>query len=564
MKQPRRGWRVVLGIVLAGATAGCGAAGQATGPAAPTAPPRSGSEPLAAGPAPAARPAGGPATDPWAVPEAPRDDAPVAAPPAAFPVDDWTRATKVTGLAAVPKECAAFASRAPARPTPPDLVTALAESDAAKRDALLAGRDEKEAPGLVRALRAELAPVECADAIVDPVLKGPSASAALSAKHGHVLVGLSLAAKLARTAHAPPTLPGNSDKETVKKFVLGPLRAWVLEQATAIETLGSGATRLAGYGRGIAAIEAGHADLRLVDQLRSAPTPKSWDAEIRGVYEAALDEALEPRKTRGRDAVLVGLADMADTGVLRDARVTRARALLAKLYGGSRVDALDRLLLPETPLPMPTTPLGRAAAAVPVFWIDTLGGPFDAVASGDDPAWSAVLGRGVPRGTRAKLRASLGDAKPEVASAYARARLDLGRVSYRRIDFVEAAHAAKRAGAQQGDRLVLALAITLASGPNGARALMTSPQASTAGLAETAALDALVAEGGTSAGFAAYDSAFLRAMAAVDAKDAPARLLDVSKRYQKAASLLPPPLAKVAQAHAADAEAAAKIAGGGK
>jgi hypothetical protein len=564
-------------IVMAALAPGCGAAGVPPGgPATPAG--VAGAAPANATSEPTGRPseaAGSrPAADPFAIPDGVRDDAPIVPPPPAYPIEAWKRASAAVGIAALPKACAAFASRAPAKPAPADLVSALAEPDAARRDALLVAREGAEAPGLVRALRAELAPTECADAIVDPFLKTASANA-LATPHAHAVVGLSLAAKLARTALAPPTLsPGAGDKQSVKKFVTGPLRTWVVQQATAIEMLGAGAAGLVGYGRGIAAIEAGHADLRLVDQLRSAPVPKTWDAELRSVYEVALDEALEPRKQRGRDAVLVGLSDLSDAGVTKDVRVARARALLSKLYAGRLVDALDALLLPTRRSLDATGPLARAASALPVFWVDTLGGAFDALDPAKDMnAWAAVLAtRGLPRGTRAAMR-PFRDLQPELLRDYAQARLELARVSFRRVDAVEAAHAWKqvlRATKMSGDpdRLALAVALAIASGPDGTRELMTSP-AKLVGYRETVALDAVAAAPGHDAqvpGLAAFDAAHFRALAArsLPAAEASAAWMDVAARFRNASSLLDGPAAATARERAADAEEAAKLVLGGK
>ena len=114
-----------------------------------------------------------------------------------------------------------------------------------------------------------------------------------------------------------------------------------MSQASAIDALSAPASELTGLARGIVAIQAGLADLRLVDRIRSSPTPSTWDSELKAVYEAGLDEALEPRKTRGRDAALVGLLDFAAAGIMHDERVELARRLLSKLYGGRRIDALD-------------------------------------------------------------------------------------------------------------------------------------------------------------------------------------------------------------------------------
>jgi hypothetical protein len=492
--------------------------------------------------------------DPFALPEGPRDDAPIAPEASPLPLDAWRRSATVKGVAPRPAPCAAYEKRAPAKPAPKDLATALASPDPAKRDAMLAAHDKEGPPGFVRTLRADLAPVECADALVDPDLTTRKTT---SGPYGHVAVGLSLAAKLARTAGKPPAMTNTADKERVKAFIKGPLQTWMVEQATAIEQLSASAAGLSGYGRAIAAIEAGHADLRLVDRMRSAPVPSSWDAELKAVYEAALDEALEPRKARGRDAALAGLLAMADAGVLGDARVARARAMLAKLYGGRRIDALDALLLPAPPKPEPASPGEHALAAVPTFWFDVGAG---AVAP-DVPQQGtpAAFAMGVPRAMRAEMRSSPEAASPELRSAYARARLDLGRLYWRRVDFVEAAHAAKQ-GTSTNDRLVLAVALALATGPNGPQAMMTAPSPSALGIDRTGALDALAGEGGPLAGMAAYDAAHLRSLGAPDEPSAAAsHLRDVATRFRTASELLTDPAQKkLAAGRAAEADAAAK------
>src|SRR5205085_11879151 len=165
-----------------------------------------------------------------------------------------------------------------------DLSAALAENDPGKRDAALVAVGATK-PDVIPALRADLAPIECADAITD---KKIPQTGTVSGPHSHALVGLSLASKLARTALTPPTMEDTKDKEKVKAFIKGPLAKWVVEQANAIEALSAAAAGLQGYGRGVAAVEAGVADLRLVDKIRSAPTPKAWDKELKAVYEASL------------------------------------------------------------------------------------------------------------------------------------------------------------------------------------------------------------------------------------------------------------------------------------
>jgi hypothetical protein len=526
----------VLGLLLL-MVAGCGGADGAP-PVSPLGPPRSAPSGSAVAGAPAPSGPTAPA-DPFGLPAGPRDDD-TAEPGtlAALDLEPWRRATKAKGVAPSPASCAAYASRAPSTESS-DVVGAFAEKDPAKRDARLVAlaKDPKTNVMLNRALRADLAPVECADAIVDPLLNAPLASAA-TAVPGNVrlLVGFSLAGKLARTASAPPAMGAIRDKEKVKAFVSGPLKAWLLEQSTAIELLSSGAAGLSGYARGVAAIEAGIAELRLVDRMRSAPVPATWDPELKSIYEAALDEALEPRKKRGRDATLVGMSDFARIGIIRDPRLDRARVLLTKLYGGRRIDALDALLVPAAVVPPPSTPQEAAIASIPTYWLES-----GDIAHAEDPRF---LANGVTRGLREHVK-KLPSAADELRTPYARARFEMGRVYWRRVDFVEAAHAAARSPKPE-DRLILALALALAHGPNGAAEMMRAPTPAALDLRHTEALDALVSEGGPLAGMAAYDAAHLRALSPPEGADAAPYLRDVALRFRKAETLLGDPAQKKA------------------
>lgn len=393
----------------------------------------------------------------WALPEGPRDVPATPTAPAVprYKIDGWKAATKAKGVPAAPATCGELGRKVKDAKEDTDLVT------------IAAG-----------------APPECTDVVVDPAL---GRHGDVTTETGHQLVALSLAGKLARTAAVAPAMKDASDKEKVKKFIQGPLRSWMVEQATAIDTLSSAGTALSPAGRAIVAVEAGMADLRLVDRIRSAPTPSTWDKELRAVYEAALDEALEPRKKRGRDAALVGLSDYASAQAASEPRVERARALLSKLYGGRRIDALDALAVP-----------------------------------GASP------------------------------------RFELGRKYWRRVDFVEAAYAASEKKDDDG-RLVLATALALAKGPDGAKDMMLAPAPGALGLDHTEALDALAAEGGKNAGLAAFNAAYLRSLCVPEGPKASAYLSDVAARAKKAESTLQDPeLRKKAAALAADSEAAAK------
>lgn len=492
--------------------------------------PRPGSAPAGSTATPAPQPAK--PADPFAVPESPRDEPTEPASSAPVSLDAWQKAKKAKGVGPSPSSCLAHAKKV------------------------------EKGSAVERAQRADLSPVECGDAIVDPLLETLDAAAGASKDapdNVRLAIGFSLAGKLARTALAPPSMGeavSRNDKEKVKAFITGPLKTWAVAQSAAIELLSSGAAGLTGYARGIAAIEAGIAELRLVDKIRSAPVPASWDAELKAIYEAALDEALEPRKKRGRDAALVGLSDLAKAGILRDPRIDRARVLLTKLYGGRRVDALDGLLLPApAPVLAAQTPEEKTIATTPTFWLDARD-----FAVGKDPR---VLSRGVTAPVRDHFRQAAADSADEARSPYARARLDMGRVYWRRVDFVEAAHAAA-ASTKPEDRLVLAVSLALAHGPNGAAEMMRAATPSALDLKHTEALDALAAPsgiGGALAGMAAYDAAHLRALSPPDGDDAAPYWADVSARFRKAETLLGDPAhKKSAAARAAEIDAIAKAA----
>ncbi len=509
---------IAVTIAAGGAAAGCGG-GAVPQPVAPA----------AESPRPAPGPGGsekpGAPADPFALPPRPAEAELFALADAdAKPVDVTVlqKAAKTKGIAPRPKACAAYETRAASKAGGDP----LASAEPGERDARLVAL-EGQHPAAIPALRADLAPLECADAITD---KKIPATGSVTGKHASVLVGLSLASKLSRTALAPPTMEDSNDKEKVKAFIKGPLAKWVVEQASAIEALSAAAAGLRGYGRGIAAVAAGVADLRLVDRIRSAPTPKGWDRELKAVYEAALDEALEPRKNRGRDAALVGLSELAQVGVLRDERVKSARALLAKLYGGRRIDALDALLLPEWKAP---------ASPVPAYW----------------EVAAPELG----------LHAEGVRLRPKCAGAacvdVARGRFEMGRTYWRRADFVEAAYAAKEAGADPHARLLLALSVTLAKGPNGAKEMMAAASPAALGLDHVEALDAVAAEGGPTAGMAAFDAAHLRALSVPEGDAAPAYLREVASRFKKSAPLLADSNdKKLAEQRADDADSAALAA----
>ena len=285
-------------------------------------------------------------------------------------------------------------------------------------------------PGLVRALRADLGPPECADAIAGPLLEERAGTLARDVRE--LLVGLVLSARLHRLVRQAPSLEPPLTRERFNRFFKEQLVSWIASQAKAIQDTAMQGARLGGYGKVLAAVEAGMADMRFVEVAREVPLPADMaqDAEVRDVYYATLDEALEPRKTRGRDAALVALGHYAALGVLGDARVDSARTLLSRLYGGRRIDALDGLLLPPLPPLEPQTPEARLARRLPTFYMGYLLSDLDPTLP---EVLRALLDRGLPAPLLARLSAS--PLSTDGARLLARAYVQLGTRYWRSEDF---------------------------------------------------------------------------------------------------------------------------------
>lgn len=468
------------------------------------------------------------------------------------------------GLAPAPKTCGDFvkrkAEKAPACADAPAALTALdvalSTEDAAKRDAMLAGLEACPGlpVGLVRTIRAELAPHECADAIAEPMLKAPPTNIKKPAYFA--LLGQALAARLARTATNPPAMAPPFERKRVEEFLKGPMRTWMLDQARLIEEIGKVGAELPFYARGVVAVESGMADMRVVEVVRGAPVPKEIgdDEELRNIYYGSLDQQLDPRKDRGRDAALVGLRDFAVAGVIKSSRIDKARALLSKLYGGRRVDALDGLLLPPLPAASPSTMEERLAARLPTFAAGFLLDPKAATKPG---TLRMLLERGVPPQQRQALQDPA--LAPDVRALHARAHMELGRLYWRASDFDRViALTSKGEGQRSPDvSLLLATAIALSDGPEDAAEMMRKAPLQNIGIGRVAALDATAKQGGPNAGMATYNAATILQIAAPQGAPA-AYWKDVADRFQKAASLLPDGAARAsANEHAKAAQAVA-------
>ncbi len=519
---------------------------------------------------------GGPSGDPFAVTGLVREEALplLKGPQPTFA--DVKLAASPKGVPAAPASCNAFVKRAPKQKAAcADKSAALAALDAAlaadgadARDEALSGVEAcADLPsGLVRSLRVELAPAACGDVLVTSFFDKKPASVPGAVQHA--LVGQALAARLHRAVQAPPKPSPPFTKQRVADFVKGPMWKWFTEQAVAVQELAKAGSDLGSYGRGVVAIAAGTADLRMVEAVRDVPIPDEFkkDPELANAYYASLDEQLEPRKSRGRDGALAGMREMAVSGVIRSERVDTARGLLAKLYGGRRVDSLDALLVLPPPAPSATNVNERLARDLPTFYAGLL---LPAEAASDPGVLKSLVHVGVPLPHRAALKESEATLSNEARALYARARLTMGIRYWRAVDFDAAASLLSKIPKDKltkEDRLNLALAIALRRGPEDVAALMLKNEGFSPEFADVRALDVVAQEDGASplGGMAAFDAGVLRTIAAP--RDAEPKYWEgLADRFAKASSLLTDPKAKKeaderSKAAAAAAKAIAKSA----
>ncbi|MFO0762402.1 MAG: hypothetical protein U0359_38540 [Byssovorax sp.] len=502
-----------------------------------------------AGPAPAALPSAGP--EAFQIDGALREEwMPLLKAPAIDPAKAKL-ASPPPGLAPAPAACDAYVSRkGGAKPSCADapsalsaLAAALDQTDPAARDTALLDLESCAGlmPGVARALRAELAPVECGEGIVTPALASPPAT--MSGLVYHALLGQAIASRLARAATGAPTLAPPHTRARVVEFTNGPMKTWFTEQALVIQEVSQAAVELPYYAKGITAVEAGMAEMRLVETVRDAPLPEEMEknADLRNEYYGALDQGLDPRKDRGRDAALVGLRELAMVGVIHDSRVDKARALLSHVYGGRRIDALDALLLPPLPKATWSSVEERLAAKLPTFYAGLL---LDEQAATHAGTMRALLERGVPLPQRSALRtATFG---PEVRSLLARARVELGRLYFRGVDFDQAAALTsnwpKDKERPEDANVVLALAIALRGGPEDAADMMRKAPLALTSMGKVEALDYLTQKAPPSpfAGQCAFDAAVIKQITAPQGAGK-AYWAELASRYARAASLLTDP-----------------------
>ncbi len=440
------------------------------------------------------------------------------------------------GVPAPGESCQAYGAppsascgNAPARES---LAAALAQADPLKRDGALSCLESAPefAAGLVRALRAELAPVECADVLGVPLLEPRKPG--LDRRVEDVLIALTAAGRLSRLVRKAPELSAPFDKAHFGEFFQSTLKPWIVTQAAAIHDLSAVGPSLTPYAKGVVAIEAGLADMRFVSVVRQVALPKEMndDAEIRESYYAALDEALEPRKARGRDAALVGLRELAKEGVLVDPRVERARALLSEIYSGRRIDALDKLLLPALGPVSDASTDQKLAARLPTFYAGfVLEG-----AVPDAPLLRALLDRGLPPVLAQRLNPEqLDDAARDLL---VRALIDRGRRYLRGEDFATSVRLSSVGKMSPERALYHALGSTLQNGPRDASDVLLHGPLLPSATGQVGELDQLATQRSDIAPLAAFDAAYLLSL--VPPQNDPKFWDDLAKRFDRAARAL--------------------------
>ncbi len=459
-----------------------------------------------------------------------------------------------------PKESCRIGAPLPATQRCPEARADLAEAlslEEAPRDTALVALESCDLfePGLIRALRADLGPAECADqlvvAIVGEQATKSGASQPLASDLREALVGLGLAARLRRLAGEPPQAPAEHDKEHLASYYANELFPWIEKQASAIYAMASQGKELHGYGKGLVAIEAGNADMRFVEIARNAPIAKEIAEyqEAKDLYYATLDEQLEPRKGRGSAAALVGMREFSNLGIRESERVDSARALLSRAYGGRRINALDTLIVPAVPPQKANDEKSAIASRVPTVYATALVG----TAQPTPELLRAHLQMGMTTALRRAVES--GDDVPAASQLYlARALFEQGRTYFRAQDFQDAHQILNRvldvtvdapgeppsAGLDSAQRdeavLLRALCVALLAGPKDAAEMIARGPRFADALGNLALLDSL-AEGRTElAGRAGFDAAYLRELV-VQPGD-PEAWRDLQQRYARASTVL--------------------------
>lgn len=408
------------------------------------------------------------------------------------------------------------------------LDAALSLGDTDLRDgALLALEACSSAPsGLVRALRIDLAPIACGDVLAESSLtdrRNP-----VSGVVRHVLVGQAIAARQARLRGGPPALEAPFTQRRLDAHLTGPVRAWYRARSAAVQELTAAARTLVGYGRAIAMLESGRAELRIDADGRMPAGDVGRDDDLRNAYVNELAVVLAPNRERGLDASLEGLAAYATLGAIDDPRMWRGRKTLLKAHE-PRLESLAWLILP--PLgPVDATRVDtRLAARLPSFYTAML---LPAELASDPTVLRAMIERGFPTPARGALRAA--PMSQEIARLVAHARLRLGTIYWRAVDFDQAVAATENDQTDDA-QLLRALALSLRGGASSAMDTVLRNQQAAPGFGHIAPLLALAHRDAPVFTLAAYDAVLVEEAALPTDPPSWKELVSIQARYSAAA-----------------------------
>jgi len=234
--------------------------------------------------------------------------------------------------------------------------------------------------------------------------------------------------------------------------------------------------------------------------------------------------------------VLVGLRLLSHFGVVNDPRIAKARSLLAKLYSGSHVDALDQLLLPALPPAKPNKPNERLAAGLPSYYAATVLADVD---PSDPELLRAFIERGLPPELRKKLDQQKLPAKAQ--KLYARALVELGKVYFRAAEFKRVTELLGPKPQDEEAELLFGVSTVLAAGPADITDLMFKG-AQFSNFGSSAELDGVAKSKKRLAGQAAFNGAYLLELA--PRRDDPKFWEGLAVRYGAATKLLVDPAQK--------------------
>ena len=172
-----------------------------------------------------------------------------------FPLKPIRLPKASTALDPTPKVCAVYAQRQAIVANCSNralaleaLEVALAETQPAVRDAKLLGVEQcvSLSPGLVRALRAEAAPVACGEVLTAALVSTPPVG--IDGAVYDSLAGIAIAARLRRTVNTPPKAMPPHDKKSLKTFYARELGPWAKVQAEVVQQLAAQGAKLRYYG----------------------------------------------------------------------------------------------------------------------------------------------------------------------------------------------------------------------------------------------------------------------------------------------------------------------------